>query len=112
MNSYELLATVRKPVPDCPKGVRVAPGELVVVGDAVTTTGAVTTVAISTELYRNAAARMAAITTAIDRECPVEVSGRPITDSRQLVEFGVGAGEGAVQISEVAFLALGKESAA
>ena len=107
MTGYELLTPDCAPAKDCPKVVRIALGELVVVGEAIATTAPTATVAITIDLYRAAVARLTGGRPGILRETDmVQVSGDPVTDQRQLVEFGVGPGEGAVRINESAFLAL------
>ncbi|MGH3569139.1 MAG: hypothetical protein ACRDRH_24570 [Pseudonocardia sp.] len=68
MPNYEMLAKECKPVPDCPQVVRVAPGALVVIGEAITDTAAPAefgdgpgeaAVRITETLYRAALARLA-----------------------------------------------------
>lgn len=108
MSDVELLATECRPTPDCPKVVRVAPGALVVVGDAVSPTtrrsssgGSTGHVAISVGLLGAALDRLAAAPPiTLGETGTVVVGGEPVTDPRLLVEFGVGPGKGAVRISE------------
>lgn len=111
MSTFELLADECRPQPDCPKVVRVAPGELVVVGAATTVPNRV---GITTALFRAAADRLVGGGGAPDPgpARPVLVAGEPVTDPADHVVFGVGRGEAAVRIGEAAFLALSSEVAA
>ena len=102
MPDYEVLAKECKPVPDCPQVVRVAPGALVVVGEAIIDPAAPAmfgaspgkaAVRITATLYRAALARLAgppAGTTLADHEVFV-TEGEPVAARGPAVQIVSGS---------------------
>jgi hypothetical protein len=105
MLDFELLAGACDPDPTCPKVVRVAQGQLAVVGEAAqASSGSITeTVSISSDLYLAALRRLFAVVSELFSAGSVQVTGAPVAATDDLRSLGVGPGEGAVLISESAF---------